>query len=140
MDIIDPRYAGGDYSEHNEDWHEGRAGWKSEQARIMLAKHRITPHSICDVGCGTGGVLDELAGLLPHRPETLVGYEVSPDAIARVPAQRRERVDVVHGTHDADDRTFDLMLALDVLEHVEDYYGSCAASGTRPPWRCFTCP
>ena len=28
---IDERYTGDDYATHNEDWHEGNAGWTARQ-------------------------------------------------------------------------------------------------------------
>ena len=139
MSYVDDRYLKDDYAQHNEDWHEGRAGWKADQVAAMIAKHDLRPASVCDVGCGTGGVLDELRTRLPGDPQ-LVGYEISPHAAALVPADRRERIEVVTGSHDADDRTFDLLLALDVFEHVEDYYGFLRGIQAKAPLAIFHVP
>lgn len=136
---VDDRYIGEDYVSHNEDWHEGRASWKAAQVLRMLAMHDLRPTSVCDIGCGTGGVLDELSRHLPGSP-SLVGYEISPQAVGMVPDDRRQRIEVVHGSHDADARTFDLMLALDVFEHVEDYYGFLRSIQSKAPLAIFHVP
>jgi hypothetical protein len=106
----------------------------------MLEKNDVKPSSICDIGCGTAGVLDELLTMLPSPPSTAVGYEVSPQAVNLVPEDRRDRVEVVLGAHDADNRRFDLMLCLDVFEHVEDYYGFLRDIQSKAPLAVFHVP
>ncbi len=86
----------------------------------MLRKHHLTPGSICDLGCGTGGVLDELSHQVP-RDTRLVGFEISPQAIALAPDERKQRIAIVN--RDRPDEHFDVLLMLDVFEHVEDYLG-----------------
>lgn len=140
MANIDERYTGSDYATHNEDWHEGRAEWKARQVADILAKNGVTPSSVCDIGCGTAGVLDELGAMLPTPPTSVVGYEVSPQAVKLVTPERRARVEVVEGAHDADDRTFDLMLCLDVFEHLEDYYGFLRDIQSKAPLAVFHVP
>lgn len=122
MGDVDERYIGGEYLVANQDWHEGDAQWKASQVLRMIDKHGISHRSICDVGCGTGGVLDELRLLLAGST-SLVGYEPSSQAALRRPANRQDVIEFVEGGPDTDGRRFDLLLALDVFEHVEDYYG-----------------
>lgn len=86
----------------------------------MLRKHDLAPRSICDLGCGTGGVLDALSRQLP-RDTRLVGFEISPQAIALAPEERKQRITIVN--RDRPDEHFDLALMLDVFEHVDDYLG-----------------
>jgi trans-aconitate methyltransferase len=94
----------------------------------MVRKHRLNPASICDLGCGTGGVLDRLSRELP--PETrLVGYEISPQAIALAPPERKDRITIVN--RDRPDQHFDLLLMLDVFEHVDDYLGFLRSMSAR---------
>lgn len=136
---VDDRYIGENYVSDNEDWHEGRAAWKAAQVVRMIDAHDLRPASICDIGCGTGGVLDELGSRLPGKPQ-LVGYEISPKAVDLVPSDRRQRIQVVNGGHDVDSRTFELMLALDVFEHVEDYYGFLRGIQSKAPLAIFHVP
>lgn len=136
---LDVRYLSGAYLTETDDWHEGRADWKAEQVARMLAKHRIEPESICDIGCGTGGVLDSLREIMPNPPQ-MVGYEVASQAVDLAPKDRRERIELVNGSHDTDKRRFDLLLALDVLEHLEDYYGFLRAIRAKAPIAMFHIP
>ena len=116
------RYLDGTQLSIDPDWYEANAGWKADQVRGILARHRITPKAVCDVGCGTGGVLDALGRSLPPGTK-LVGYEISPDALAMASADRRERVTLVNDDPLLHDDHFDVMLVLDVFEHVEDHLG-----------------
>lgn len=136
---LDQRYASGEYLAENADWHEGGAAWKAQQVARMLSKHGVVPDSICDIGCGTGGVLAELDALLPNGP-ALTGYEVAKQAIDLAPPARRDRIELINGAHDVDDRTFDLLMALDVFEHVEDYYGFLRGIRVKAPLAIFHIP
>jgi cyclopropane fatty-acyl-phospholipid synthase-like methyltransferase len=116
------QYENGDWLAKNPDWGESDAQWKARQVAKLLADNHLEPASVCDVGCGTGGVLDALHGLLPGDPR-LVGYEISADGLSLASPERRQRVELVHGTVDDTDETYDIVLALDVFEHVTDYMG-----------------
>lgn len=115
-------YGSGEYLRRNPDWHESDAKWKARQVLTMLSRHGLVPRSVCDIGCGTGGVLAALAEALPPRTE-LVGFEISADALRHVSAERRRRVNFVQTTPAERDVPFDVALCLDVFEHVPDYLG-----------------
>lgn len=136
---LDERYSAGNYLAENSDWHEARAEWKAQQVAHMLAKHSLVPRTICDIGCGTGGVLDALEALMPNSP-TLTGYEIASQAINLAPLDRRRRIELIEGSHDIDDRQFDLLLALDVFEHLEDYYGFLRGIRAKAPLAIFHIP
>ena len=136
---VDDRYTGGGYLANNSDWHEGGASWKAEQVARMMARHRLRPESICDVGCGTGGVLDSLRSHLPMEPR-LTGYEIAEQAIELAPSERRATIEFINGSHEGDDRRFDLVLALDVFEHLEDYYGFLRSLRKKAPLAIFHIP
>jgi SAM-dependent methyltransferase len=138
-DGIDGRYTDGTYLADNTDWHEGDATWKAEQVAAMLTKHGMRPSSICDIGCGTGGVLEALHDCLTWHPH-VVGYEISRHAVTTAPAGRWDVVELVNGSYDADDRQFDLLLALDVFEHVEDFYGFLRGIRAKAPLAIFHIP
>jgi SAM-dependent methyltransferase len=116
------RYLDGTQLAASPDWYESDAAWKAERVRELMRKHRMEPRSICDVGCGTGGVLDHLSRTLPSTTK-LVGYEMSPQAIALAPVERRQRITFESDLGEAAKGRFDLMLVLDVIEHVDDYLG-----------------
>lgn len=112
------KYLDGGYLEANPDWHDDDAEWKAKQVLGLLRHYHISPRSICDVGCGSGGVLEHLGVQLPLAE--LVGYEPAPQAAARAATRPRLRI-FNEAIGDCRER-FDVLLALDVIEHVEDYF------------------
>jgi len=114
------RYLSGDYLRRNPDWHDADAVWKARQIAELLVDVRLSPRTLCDIGCGSGGVLAELHRLLPHA--AISGYELSPQAV-RIAAARHPDIPVEHIGALQVDRRFDVVLLLDVFEHVEDYLG-----------------
>jgi trans-aconitate methyltransferase len=87
----------------------------------MLAKHQLSPRSICDVGCGTAGVLACLSHSLSAATR-LVGYEPSSQAI-KLAGERTSRIDIRAADATTCHETFEVMLLLDVVEHIPDYLG-----------------
>jgi len=116
------RYRDGTQRALAPDWYESDSRWKAERVREMMRRHGMRPASICDIGCGTGGVLDHLSRTLPASTK-LVGYELSPQAIALAPEDRRRRITLRNTTAEECEGGYDLMLVLDVFEHVDDYLG-----------------
>lgn len=55
-------YNDGCYSSNNPGWHENDAPWKATQVLSMLGDRNFRPESVVDIGCGTGGVLEVIAG------------------------------------------------------------------------------
>ena len=46
-------------------WDLSDAPFKAAEVLQALKKHRIQPSSVCDIGCGAGGVLREMQQALP---------------------------------------------------------------------------
>lgn len=117
------RYASGAYLEQNPDWHEADAFWKAEKIQRMLQRSGMRPLRVCDVGCGSGGVLAELQKMLP--PETsLTGFDISPQAMEIAQKKSSSNLQFVHGQPEIEgSNRYDLALAMDVFEHVPDYIG-----------------
>jgi len=88
----------------------------------MLARHKIAPTTICDVGCGAGEVL-RLVHEGMHGACTCWGHEMSPQAFELSQSRSSDRLQFkLAYIRKEDDAHFDLLLLLDVLEHVEDYF------------------
>ena len=125
-DIATPKsrmYTDGEYLERNPTWHVEDSAWKAEQILTMLSKHNLTPQTICEVGCGAGEVLAQLQANTDKNC-TFFGYDISPQAfeLCKQRTNERLRFELRDITKEADD-SFDLLLLIDVIEHVEDYLG-----------------
>lgn len=115
-------YQTGEYLAKNPTYHVEDSAWKADQILRMLEKHDLQPRSICEVGCGAGEILKQLQARLTATTK-FVGYEISPQAYALCRERENERLhffceDLIA----AETERFDLLLCLDVFEHVEDYF------------------
>jgi tRNA G46 methylase TrmB len=72
-------YEDGSYLANNPGWHEEDSPWKAKQISKIIKKNSLNPRTICEVGCGAGGVLNQLSGQYADDRE-LFGYEISPQA------------------------------------------------------------
>jgi hypothetical protein len=116
-------YESGEYLAHNPTWHVEDSEWKASKVLKALERLRIAPASLCDIGCGAGEILQVLHSHLPDCKFT--GYEISPQAYAL--AKRRAAPGLDFHLTDildpAEERAhYDVALAMDVFEHVGDYY------------------
>jgi 2-polyprenyl-3-methyl-5-hydroxy-6-metoxy-1,4-benzoquinol methylase len=114
-------YETGEYLEKNPSWHVEDSSWKAGQVLRMLALNGIHPSNICDVGCGAGAVLEHLQKACSPTID-FYGYEVSPQAFRLCQTRANERLHFVLGDI-LDSKiglsAFDLLLLMDVVEHVE---------------------
>ncbi len=119
----DSVYQTGEYLERNPTYHVEDSSWKATQILKMIEKHDLQPQSLCEVGCGAGEVLKQLQLSLPAGTE-FFGYEISPQAFALCQARENERLHFYCSDLLANKTAhFDLLLCIDVFEHVQDYLG-----------------
>jgi len=133
-------YRDGGYLELNPTWHVEHSPWKAQQIFKIIQRNRLTPGSICEVGCGAGEVLRVLFELMPSEV-SFVGYEVSPQAFQLCTQRAGERLqfhlkDILQDV----DAQFDLLLAIDVCEHVEDCRGFLRQLRTKGKYKIFHFP
>lgn len=115
-------YTKGVYLEHNPTWHSEDAPWKARHIRAMLEKHSLAPQTVVEVGAGAGEILVELSKVYPHTMFT--GYDISPQAYEISKHKEAERLHFVQGDFlNQETPQSDLVLAIDVIEHVEDCFG-----------------
>lgn len=121
---VEDRYTGGEYARLNPDWHASdapfKAGWVAEMLRPLA------PRSVCDVGCGSGALLVELASTLGDVD--LVGFDIAPDAVALA---RQSGVDARLGPIEG---SYDVVLLIDVVEHVLDPVGLLREAAAHAPF------
>jgi len=130
-EVVSTVYVTGEYLGNNPDWHDGDGAWKATQIAGLLDRNGLRPTSVCDVGCGTGRVLRELSRHLPGSPR-MVGFDIAAAPLERGderlagsggPAGGRDGVELVVGDARVSTDYFDLLMMVDVFEHVEDYLG-----------------
>jgi SAM-dependent methyltransferase len=134
-------YRDGSYLQLNPSWHIEESPFKVRQIRRMMERQNLSPRTVCDVGCGAGLVLSELQ---PHLPADCVcwGYDISPAALEMCSSRANDRLhfrqcDVRSDSWDA---FFDLLLMLDVFEHVEDYMGLLRSVRSKARQKLFHIP
>jgi SAM-dependent methyltransferase len=103
-------------------WHLEDAPYKAAWIMQMLAKHPdFKPSTVCEIGCGAGGILVELQKTLPAGSR-FTGYEISPQAHQMSLQFSTDHIRFILGSAFEDPKTYDLALIMDVIEHVEDCF------------------
>ena len=114
-------YDNGTYLASNPSWHTETSAWKASKIREILARNKIDPITIGEVGCGAGEVLRELHKFFPDSHAT--GFEISPQAFELCKSKEDKNISFKFGDLALSNEKFDILLAIDVMEHVEDYIG-----------------
>ncbi|MBE7419301.1 MAG: class I SAM-dependent methyltransferase [Ideonella sp.] len=131
-------YRDGRYLDGNQTWHAEDSPWKANQIMRVLQRNGITPASVCEVGCGAGGILHELSTRMPDIRYT--GYETSPQAMALCLARHSQHVDYRCQSVFESGDSYDCLLCIDVFEHVEDYMGFLRKLRTKARFKIFHIP
>ena len=119
--LASARYQNGAYLRMHPSWHADDSDWKARHALRMLSRNNLSPCTIAEVGCGAGGILSTMQNELDPECE-FWGYEISPQAMQLCRGRGNQRLHFVEGGLSAlDGRYFDLLLVMDVVEHVDDY-------------------
>ena len=133
-------YMNGEYFSNNPDWDIADASWKADAIFGLLKKNNVKPEEIIEVGCGAGENLVELLKR-DGNIEKLHGYDISPQAIELAAKKSSGKISFFNEdiTTKENIKT-DLMLVIDVVEHVDDYYGFLRKLKTKSTWFVFHIP
>ena len=132
-------YTDGTYLRNNPGWHRGDSAWKARHVKAILDRNGIAARTVCEVGCGAGEILRNLGELMP--PDTRFhGYEISPDAYRLCSQWAGERFRFLLADLLEEDVHFDVALAIDVFEHVEDYFSFLRRLRARARHKVFHIP
>lgn len=133
-------YTQGTYLAHNPGWHSADSPWKARQILEMLHRHQLQPRTVVEVGCGAGEILRRLQ--LQLAPTTcFVGYEISPQAIALSRSRANATLHFVCGDFlQSSVAPFDLVLLIDLIEHIDDYLGFLRAVRLRGDYKLLHIP
>jgi hypothetical protein len=132
-------YTDGTYLAGHGSWHQEDSPWKAKHIEAMLKRNGIAFESLCEVGCGAGEILNLLARAFPGK--RLYGYEISPQAFALCRTKERQGLSFRLGDLLAEKTpSFDVLLAIDVFEHVEDYLGFLKKLKAKAAYKIFHIP
>jgi hypothetical protein len=132
-------YESGEYLEHNPDWHAGDSPTKAKWIADILDRNRVRPKHIVEIGTGSGEILVCLKKVFPDSQ--IDGYDVSPQAFAIAAPKAADGLSFYHADYfEVDGKTPDLVMAIDVFEHVDDYMGFLRAMKPRAPLKLFHIP
>jgi SAM-dependent methyltransferase len=118
-------YTSGEYLEKTATWHAEDSVWKADRIGWMIDRHGLRPESIAEIGCGAGAILNCLASRETLAHTRFSGFDISPQAIALCAPYAGDALtfrceDLLSPTNV---ESFDLLLVIDVFEHVRDYMG-----------------
>jgi SAM-dependent methyltransferase len=117
--FISQRYLNGEYAAQNPTWDSEDAPWKAGQALQLVTARGLAPASIAEVGCGSGAVLAEFRRAYPQA--RLYGYDIAPGAARFWGAHAAAGIEFRLGDFfELGKERYDLMLVMDVIEHVPD--------------------
>lgn len=132
-------YTDGTYLRNNPDWHSDDSAWKASHIAALLERHAIAPNTVVEIGCGAGEILRNLSTHLEPRTQ-FFGFEISPDAYAMCARKSGGNFAFKFGDLLEEPAFFDLAMAIDVFEHVEDYFTFLRKFRTKARYKVFHIP
>jgi SAM-dependent methyltransferase len=129
-----------EYLKKNPSWHAEHSSWKATQVTKILNRNRLQPQSIVEIGCGAGEILFQLQEKMGNPAITFTGYDISPDAIELAITRTRPGLSYHKEDLTEKDLRYDVLLMLDVFEHVEDYIGFIRKSAAKATYKIYHIP
>jgi SAM-dependent methyltransferase len=120
--MINDKYLNGSYLKNNPSWHIKDSLTKAKNILKILKRNKLATRSVGEIGCGAGETL-RLLQMKMDKECIFTGYEISPQAYQL--CQKRINSKLKFKLKDIlkeKGSSFDLILVLDVIEHLEDYF------------------
>ena len=112
------RYTDGTYLSQNPSWHAEDAPWKlAHILRVLKQAHLTGFANVLDGGCGSGDIVKSWAAKAPRVKFT--GWDISPQAYELAVRNAPSNVRFIQSQL-LPEGPFDLALAIDVIEHLEN--------------------
>lgn len=133
-------YKDNTYLSSNPTWHAEDSPWKAKQVIKMIKLHSIKPKTICEVGCGAGNILRALYEEF-DKSCFYEGFDVSPQAIKLSQKNSNDHLKFYNeDLLNLHDKHFDLVLCIDVIEHIEDYFQFLRSLKSKSRYKIFHVP
>lgn len=128
------------YLHANPTWHVEDSAWKATQIIKLMERNKLVPKSVVEIGCGAGEILNQLHQRLPNKRIDFSGYEIAPDAFKLAQTREKERLNFYNEDLLQTPHTYDLLLMIDVFEHVDDYLGFIKVAGKKAVYKIYHIP
>lgn len=118
-------YTSGEYFKKNPTFDKEDSPWKSKQLFELYKKQNIHElKTISEVGCGSGEVLSNFSKYIKDDRIQYFGFDISPQAIemANNLISEKKLNNFVYKLGSIPDLESDLLLCVDVFEHIEDEF------------------
>jgi len=114
-------YSNGEYLNNNKNWHVEDSPYKVNFVLKAIQQNKIEFSNCADVGCGAGLIIEILSEHFPKASFT--GYDLSDDVIEIWNSRKiNSNLNYQKSNILLEEKYFDLIICLDVIEHIEDYY------------------
>ena len=128
------------YLHANPTWHAEDSPWKASQILKMLERNKLQPKSVVEVGCGAGEILNQVQQRMADKTIQFSGYEIAPDAFKLAQIRQNENLHFYCEDILQNNNNYDLLLMIDVFEHVDDYLGFIKKCGAKASYKIFHIP
>ncbi|MGB8194597.1 MAG: class I SAM-dependent methyltransferase [Chitinophagaceae bacterium] len=132
-------YTNSQYLQQHPTWDGEEAVLKAGWIRKMIDDQQLPVDTVIEAGCGSGRILSELSKYFPAA--YFKGYDLSPQAIAIAKQYQTDKINFFEANFLKEQHVVaDLLLLIDVLEHVPDYYGMLEGLHSRATHYIFHIP
>jgi SAM-dependent methyltransferase len=128
-------YKDNTYFSKNQNWHTEDSDWKFNHIQKSISK--INYKKIVDIGCGAGKILENFYN--KNSSLELYGFDIS-DNIQHFWKDLPKKINFHHEDFLNGNLNSDLLLLIDVFEHIEDYYSFLRKINTRSKYFAFHIP
>lgn len=119
--MSDTIYTKGKYLNNNPTWHSEDSLWKSQKILTIINKNNLKLNTICEIGCGSGEILNQLHETM-DKNLIFTGFEISPQVYEICRHKQKIRLNFYLKNINEENSLYDLVLVIDVIEHIEDYF------------------
>lgn len=129
------------YLNNNPGWHEEDAPFKADKIIKLLEKNAVSFETVAEIGCGSGEILVQLESRL-HHVRNFFGYDISKDAIniAKKKETGKIKFYLTDITNTNENYFSDLLLVIDVIEHVGNYFEFLGSIASKSRYTIFHIP
>ncbi len=132
-------YNNSEYLENNPTWGIEDSPYKVSHILDLLKSNNITPSTIADIGCGAGEILSLVDKGL-KSPSQCTGFDISSHLEPMWQKRRSKSVNFSSSNFLETNSSYDLLLLIDIVEHIDDYIGFLKEVKDKGTYKLFNFP